>query len=351
MSAVSVLRPNDGHVNAGFDSDPIKIVMRQSENPAAADVITYGAQFVAAIRAVQKSSVDSCIALYNCHKAYQLLGADADEWEAFAQDNFWQLGISSENLEKAIRAGELALKKMSEHPAMGSLFQKLSKATLFSLAETDYVDEQLALIEHTGSASVELTRKRELYLAQRAPEMAGIDTISQIQSDLERAKKRCSAYEEQNADINERLLDSEKEIENLRQALQEKPSMPKDVTDLEAYKVKLKEENDALIEENERAIEEKKKTIAQREAFVEQQQKKVTDLERKTREQTQVLNNLTELKTAVNAMVVKYTIAFIKSLTDADASTKPTLGEISANLHILADQLNPIRIPSTPTQP
>lgn len=338
MNAVTqFVEPAEAMTDMSVEFGPINIKLRDGINPSeASGVIASATEFMVAAKNYGKSAVHMCVAMFRCHRAYQTLGDDG--WEQFAAENFGPLGMSPEKIARAIRAGEIAEASWGGHVGTPNIFGQLSKAALLSLADASEqtVEAHKVIIENNPTSNVQDIKSRTVFLAARESEVA------ELTAKVEALNRRRIALEETNGDINQRLLEAEKEAEALRNELHGQPSPQSPRTqdgaasleDVNSELAKLNEQRDELMAEMTKL---KTKRDAQANSF----QEKINEIERRHKNLAAAENTLDQLQADVKALLAKYTMPLMKLVTDTNDSSRALIGSIAADLHELADQITP----------
>jgi hypothetical protein len=329
--------PAEAMTDPSVEFGPINIKLRDGIKPSdAAGVIASATEFMVAAKNYGKSAVHMCVAMYRCHRAYQSLGDDG--WEQFAAENFGPLGMSPQKIARAIRAGEIAEASWGGSTGMPNIFGKLSKAALLSLADASEqtVEAHKVIIENNPSSNVEDIKSRAVYLASREGEFA------ELTAKVEALNKRRIALEETNAAINQQLMEAEKDSETLRNELMGQNSSESRRTQdgsesLDAVNAELVQ----LTTQRDELVAEMTKLRAKREGQADEFQKKINAIERRHKDLAAAETTIEQMQADVKALLAKYTMPLIKSVTDTNDMTRALIGSIAADLHELADQITP----------
>jgi hypothetical protein len=308
-----------------------------------AEVIGYASQAIHNMNEMRRNAMNMCIALAKCREAFARYPAESDGagagWEEFATKNFIPQGLTLRNVRSAVSAGKMLIDKQQSHPDIFKTFANLSRAALFALSDNQEVFEQTEiLIKSSDENRVTAAEIRELRAAIQINEA----NLSSTRNELLLTLKKAEASKASNSALNERLLDSEREIESLKDQNDELarraktpveslvPTLPASVKSEAEFKAKLEDE-----------IRNGQKTLDGVRTQTEKASEKLTAVQRKLQEQEQLSDVISSLRTDIANLLQKYSLALVKRITDSSPMTKSSLVEVSLGLHALADQISP----------
>lgn len=292
--------------------------------------------------AMRRNALQMCVSLTRCKQAYDVAQSKKYPnrtrlgWEKFCDTNFKQLGLSLPKIRNCISIGSKLIDLQINNPKAFQNLERLSLSALLSIGQNDEIigDVQVLLEQNPDE---KITKSDILNLKELLREKDA--TLDQLRIALNRESENKKTIETVSADLNERLLMTESEVQRLKvenQGLVKQaatpveslvPVLPKGVKNEAEYLDQLKTEN-----------QQKSSQLQKTNEDLLLAQEKLTGVQRLLAEQSHGIEVLEALVNDVKGMSDRHTQALLHKV-NASPKTKEKLNEIAKRLHFLADQI------------
>lgn len=304
-------------------------------------VIGYAVEVHHHAMGIKTSAMGICLALFRCREAYgegeSRASSSKNGWNAFCEANFAHLGLSDGNIRAAVRSGEILAKMQTAEPDGVAIFSRLSRAALFALGDTpEMMSEVKEILENNPKEAPTAKEIKDLKDSLRK------QTESTLNSEAELAKaiEKIRQVNQNNADVNNMLVERENEVVTLKKQnfdLDKKaktpvesliPSLPKGVKNEAEMLDKLNADIKDKQNQQRLAAQEFDATT-----------NKLSNVKRSLAQHEQTADALKQFETDISALLTKFPDVLLQTMTATSTAVKETIGRIAVKLHTLASHL------------